>query len=454
MDLIFKDLAKTFNEYFTLFIVFPSIVSFGLYLTYRLKFIQITKLKFGFSWLFKKDAESEGDISYFEAISAVLAGNFGTGNISGMAVAIATGGPGALVWMWITTFLGSIIQYASCILSIKYRTLNEKQEYIGGPMCYLRDGLGFKTLASLFAIVTLFGAFTCGNLTQVNSITLPLKKLGFDPLTCGILIAIFVGCVSLGGVRRVAKFASIFVPLKASLYLGTALLILGMNYDSLIPALKLMFSSAFQFSAVSGGVMGYGMLKAITTGLDRGIFATDTGTGLVPILQANAKTKNPVIDGVINLVAPLLVMVVCTTTGLVLIVTGAWQQADLQSTNMVSYAFETGLGSSIGSYIVILSLVLFAYTTILAWGCCGEKAMNFLAGSRAGKWFQLVYVAAIPLGALTQVDWVWLLADISISLMVTTNLIGIIGLSHEVIKESHEFFPETAPAAKLSNVSS
>jgi AGCS family alanine or glycine:cation symporter len=252
----------------------------------------------------------------------------------------------------------------------------------------------------------------------------------------------------------VAKFASIFVPLKASLYLGTALLILLLNYQNVIPALKLMFSSAFQFTALSGGVMGYGVVKAMTTGLDRGIFATDTGTGLVPILQANAKTTNPVIDGVINLVAPLLVMIVCTTTGLVLIVTGAWQQTELQSTNMVSYAFETGLGSSIGSYIVIISLILFAYTTILAWGCCGEKAMSFLAGPKAGKWFQIAYVAAIPIGAMTQVDWVWLLADISISFMVTTNLIGIIGLSHEVIKESREFFPEIAPATKLSNLSS
>lgn len=455
MDLMIKELIKLFNEYFTLFIVFPTITCFGIYLTYKLQCIQFTKLKLGFNWLFKKDGEGDGNISYFEAISAILAGNFGTGNISGMAVALTAGGPGALVWMWITAFLGAIIQYASCLLSIKYRKLNENNEYIGGPMCYLHGGLGFKTLAAVFALFTICGAFTVGNLAQVNSITLPLKALGVNPLLCGIVIAIIVAFVTLGGIKRVAKFASIFVPLKASLYLGTTFVILALNYQDILPAFKLMFSSAFNFNSVTGGVMGYGIVKAITTGLDRGIFATDAGTGLVPILQANAKSKNPVIDGAITLIAPLMVMVVCTATGLVLLVTGAWQIPELQSTNMVSYAFEKGLNSSIGSYIVILSLVFFAYTTILAWGCCGEKAISFLGGSKAGKWFQRVYILAIPIGALAHVEWVWLLADVSISLMVITNLIGVIGLSQEVIQDSHAFFPKknADETVKLADIS-
>lgn len=441
MDLILKELAKSFNEYFTVLVVFPTIACFGIYLTYRLKCMQISKMKLGFQSLFTKNTGGEGHISYYETIAAVLAGNFGTGNISGMAVAMATGGPGALVWMWITAFLGSIIQYASCLLSVKYRKLNAENEYIGGPMCYLHEGLGFKTLAAIFAIFTVCGALTVGNLAQVNSITLPLQSLGMPPLLCGVIIAVVVASVTLGGIRRVAKFASIFVPFKASLYLGTALTILLINYENILPALYLMFDSAFNFTSLAGGVMGYSVVKTITTGLDRGIFATDAGTGLVPILQANAKTKNPVMDGIITLVAPFLVMIVCTTTGLVLLVTGAWQHPELKSTNMVSYAFETGLGTVIGKYIVIVSLVLFAYTTILAWGCCGEKAVSFLAGSKAGRIFQWLYVAAIPIGALVHVDWVWLLADISISFMLLTNLIGVIGLSHEVIKDSHEYFP-------------
>lgn len=440
MDII-RELIKTYNEYFTVFIVFPFIGLLGAYLTYRLRFIQLFKLKMSFSCLMKKQDDGDGNISHFEAISAVLAGNFGTGNISGMAVALATGGPGALVWMWITAFLGAVIQYVSCVLSVKYRQQNSNGEYAGGPMYYLKHGLGLKSLAIVFALFTICGAFTCGNLAQVNSIVLPLENLGLNPLYCGIAIAIFVGCVTLGGIQRVAKFASIFVPLKAFLYLGTAFIIIAIHWDQILPAFKLMINSAFNLNSFTGGVVGYGVVKALTTGFERGIFATDAGTGLVPILQASAKTKNAIVDGIVTLIAPLFVMIVCTTTGLVLIVTGAWQQPGLQSTNMVSYAFQTGLGHVAGSYIVIIALVLFAYTTILAWGCCGEKAVGFVFGPKAGKIFKYLYIVTIPLGAITHVDWVWLLADISISLMLTTNMIGVVGLSHEVIEDSKEYFP-------------
>lgn len=437
MDMI-QALLKQYNEYFTVFIVFPFIALLGIYLTYRLRFIQVSKLKMSLSILTRKSGEGQGSISHFEAISAVLAGNFGTGNISGMAVALATGGPGALVWMWITAFLGAVIQFVSCVLSLKYREKNG-DEFHGGPMYYLRNGLGLKSAAAAFAVFTILGALTCGNLTQVNSISLPLVNYGLDPLYCGIVIALLVGCVTLGGIQRVAKFASIFVPLKAALYLGTAFIIIGLNWQQILPAFKLMIQSALNLDSFAGGVAGYGILKALTTGFERGIFATDAGTGLVPILQSSAKTHNPIVDGIVTLIAPFLVMIVCTTTGLVLITTGAWQQEGLQSTNMVSYAFQTGLGHAVGGYIVIIALVLFAYTTILAWGCCGEKAVSYLFGSKAGACFKYFYVAVIPLGALTQVDWVWLLADLSISLMLVTNMIGVVGLSHEVIDDNREY---------------
>jgi alanine or glycine:cation symporter, AGCS family len=440
---IIRELIKTYNEYFTVFVVFPFIGILGAYLTYRLRFIQLSKLKMSFSCLMKKQEGGEGNISHFEAISAVLAGNFGTGNISGMAVALATGGPGALVWMWITAFLGAVIQFVSCVLSVKYRQQNRDGEYVGGPMYYLKHGMKLKSLAIVFALFTICGAFTCGNLTQVNSIVLPLKSFGLNPLYCGMAIAVFVGFVTLGGIQRVAKFASIFVPLKASLYLGTAFIIIGIHWDQVLPAFKLMFNSAFDLNSFTGGVVGYGVIKALTTGFERGIFATDAGTGLVPILQSSARTSNPIVDGIVTLIAPFFVMIVCTTTGLVLIVTGAWQQPGLQSTNMVSYAFEAGLGHVAGSYIVIVALVLFAYTTILAWGCCGEKAVSFVFGAKIGKIFKYLYIALIPLGAISHVEWVWLLADISISLMLITNMIGVAGLSHEVIEDSRAFFPQT-----------
>jgi AGCS family alanine or glycine:cation symporter len=393
-----------------------------------------------FLQLLNKDKADKGNISHYQAISAVLAGNFGTGNISGMAVALATGGPGALVWMWIMAFLGAAIQYTSCVLGVKYRRQNKDGEYIGGPMYYLRDGLGFKKLALCFSLFTVFGAITVGNLAQVNSVTLPLQKMGVDPLICGIVIAVLISVVLLGGIQRLAKFASFVVPVKALLYLGTALVILGLHPEKLIPAFKLMFSAAFNPQSIVGGVLGFSVVKAISSGFDRGVFATDAGTGIVPILQASARTTDPIIDGIVTLVAPFLVMIVCTTTGLVLLVTGVWQDPNLQSTNMVTHAFQEGLGHSIGAYIVIIALVMFAYTTILAWAYCGEKAVGYILGENNTRYFKYFYIALIPLGAFIHVDLIWRLADIAISLMLMTNLIGVMGLSKEVIGASRKYF--------------
>lgn len=432
-------LLKLFNHNFTLFIVFPAILLLGLYLTLKLKCVQVSFLKQSFSCLTKKDSGNEGSISRFEAISAVLAGNFGTGNISGMAVAIATGGPGALVWMWIMAFFGAAIQFSSCMLSVAYRRKNRDGEYVGGPMYYLRDGLGYKGLAALFACFTLCGAITVGNFAQINSVILPLQKMGLDPLYCSLAIAGFVGVVILGGIQRIASFASYIVPFKAILYLGTAFVIIYFNSDRVLPALALMFHHAFDFSSLMGGALGFGMLKAIQTGFDRGLFATDAGTGIVPILQASTRSKDPVIDGIATLVAPLMVMIVCTTTGLVLIITGAWQEPGLQSTNMVTHAFSQGLGTPVGGYIVIAALVLFAYTTILAWSYCGEKALGFLVGQKHEKLFRFFYIGLVPIGTLIQVDMIWILADIAITLMLVANLIGIGGLSKYVIDSTHAY---------------
>jgi len=437
MDL--KNILEIFNHSFTLFIVFPAIVGLGIYLTFKLRCIQLSKLKVSVSCLTKKSVDDEGSISRFGAIAAVLAGNFGTGNISGMAIAIATGGPGALVWMWVMAFLGAAIQYASCILSVMFRSKTKDNEFVGGPMYYLRDGLGYKGMAFLFSIFTIFGSITVGNFAQINSVILPLQKMGLDPFYCSLAIAILVGIVILGGIRRIASFASYVVPFKALLYLGTAFVIIILNADKVASAFAVMFHSAFDFSSVMGGVLGMGICKAITTGFDRGIFATDAGTGIVPILQASARSKNPVLDGLATLIAPVMVMIVCTATGLVLLVTGAWQVPGLQSTNMVTHAFTTGLNSSIGGYIVIMSLILFAYTTILAWAYCGEKALGFLIGPERGHWFRYFYLALIPIGTLMHVDMIWSMADIAITFMLIINLIGIAKLSNHVVDSTREF---------------
>lgn len=442
MEYWLKTLLSGFNETFTFFFVFPTMIFLGLYLTFKLKFVQVSQLKKSFSCLFKKSDSFEGNITHYQAISAVLAGNFGTGNISGMAVALATGGPGALVWMWVAAFLGAAIQYASCVLGIKYRKVNESNEYVGGPMHYLREGLGMKKMGIAFSIFAIIAALTVGNFAQVNSVTLPLQKIGIPPLLCGFGIAMLTAFVILGGMQRFAKVASSIVPVMAILYLGTALFILSLNVEKIVPAFLLMLKCAFNPPAVFGGALGFGFIKALSTGFDRGIFATDAGTGIVPMIQSSAKTETAVMNGIATLIAPVLVMIVCTATALVLIVTGAWQVPDLFSTNMVTYAFQKGLSSDLGAYVVTTALFLFAFTTVLAWACCGEKAVGFIFGKKGIRPFQYIYIALIPLGAVLHVDLIWMFADASISLMLATNMVGIIGLIKHVIRESREFFLE------------
>ncbi len=421
------------------YILLPLLAALGIYLTFRLRFLQVLKLKVGFSHLFKKNRDVDGDISNYQAIASVLAGNFGTGNISGMAVALMMGGPGALVWMWIMTFFGAIIQYASCLLGVKYRETNENGEFVGGPMYYIQRGLGLKWLAILFAIFVILGAITVGIFCQINSIALSLSMVGIAPWVTGVVVAAAVGLVLVGGVQKVARVAAAVVPFMALLYMGGALFILGQHGSALMPAFGLMFKSAFSLHSVAGGAVGFGLLQVVSTGIGRALFATDVGTGYVPILQAGARSRHHVIDGVVALVAPLLVMVVCTMTVLVLIVTGA-DRVGLESTQMVVHAFQQGMGLIWGTTIVNVALMLFGYTTILAWACCFERAVGFLVGCKSITAFRLLFIALIPLSTFFHVNLIWTLADIALALMTLANLVGIFGLAREVIDESEAYF--------------
>ncbi len=438
------EILSQIHHSFTLFIIFPAIMLLGGYLTFRLKFPQATKLGLSAKLMLQKSSGT-GSISHFQAMSSVLAGNFGTGNISGIAIALTTGGPGALVWMWVMAFFGAAIQYASCYLGVKYRSKSKTGEYSGGPMHYLSQGGGHKFLAILFCIATMLAAFTVGNLAQVHSISLPLKSAGLDPITTSLIITICAFGVILGGIKRVARVASAIVPLKAVLYLGTAFVILAMHAEKVLPALNLMFQSAFNMHSAASGFVGYGIAQAISSGFDRGLFATDAGTGIVPILQSSARSKNPVLDGVVTLIAPFLVMTVCTVTGLVIIVTGS-MDIGLQSTDMVTHAFEAGLQSTFGFYVVMVSLMLFAYTTVIAWAYCGQKAMGFIY-PKGVKFFQYSYIAAIPIGGFLHVDLIWGLADMCISMMLFINIIGVALLSKEVITASRNYFDEPSASA-------
>jgi AGCS family alanine or glycine:cation symporter len=439
-----KDYFMWMNELFTLGIIFPVMIALGCVLTWKLRFLQFTQLGSSFKLLMAHRNTQEGTISHFEAISAVLAGNLGTGNISGIAVALTTGGPGALVWMWVMACLGSIIQYASCVLGALYSQKNDSGEVVGGPMYYLSQGLNWGWGAVLFCVFTIIAAVTCGNFAQINSVILPLKELAIDPLLGSIAIGVLVAVVLLGGMQRFARVASAVVPFMALIYLGTALLILVLQADKIVPAFKTLLLAAFSSEALAGGTAGFAVLKAISVGFGRGIFATDAGTGMAPILQSSAKDTHPAINGLVALVAPFLVMIVCTLTGLVLITTGAWQTGGLQSTNICTYAFTSGLGSQAGFYIVMLSLFLFAYTTILAWACCGARAVEYLWGKKAVKWFYGLYVALVPIGALMQVELIWVVADMAIGAMMITNLVGVCGLINRVA-ESRELYLQFCP---------
>lgn len=434
------DTLLNFNKIFTLYLVFPCIFVLGFLLTIKLKGVQIAKLRLSLMSIFKTEENSVGNISHYQAVASVLASNFGTGNISGMAVALSTGGPGALVWMWVMAFFGSVIQYANCLLGVKYRKKNDKGEFVGGPMYYISKGLGMKKMAILFSLCLILGAFSVGVFAQVNSVALPLKTLGIAPWMTGVVITFFVSVVILGGARRVSTVSSAIVPIMALLYLGTSLYIIVYHRASLGSALSLMWHSAISPMPVMGGTLGFSVLKALTTGFDRAIFATDAGTGTVPILQSGAKMKHPVTGGIMALLPPFLVMLVCTATGLVLILTGAYQRLDLQSTNMVTFAFQSCLPGNLGIYIVLVSLLLFAYTTMITWASCLERAIDYLFGMRPVKIFLIFYILAIPLGTILEVNLVWVIADIAITSMLVINLFGVAGLSKQVISESQNFF--------------
>lgn len=425
-----------FTDAATWLIIIPLLTFYGLYLTLRLRGLQFTQFWKGITLLTTKDESTKGSITHFEAISTVLAGNLGTGNISGMAVALSTGGPGSIVWMWIMASLGAIIKYAGCLLGVYYRIRTPQGEYVGGPMYYLTKGLNLPILAKLFSVFAIFSAFTVGNLVQTNSIALPLKEFGLSPFLISVVISVCIGSVIIGGIKRLAAVAATLVPIMGTVYLITALMIIFNNLDQVPAAFSLIFQSAFYPQSCIGGVCGFTVMKVISTGFERGVFATDAGTGIAAILQSGAKTHNPKEEGIVAITAPFFVMAICTITTLVLIITGAWTKPSLESSNMCVWAFEQGTESYFGGWIVLTSLVLFAFTTILAWAACAEKSITFLFGNRALKWFYISYILFIPLGVIGKAPLIWSLADISILAMVSINLLGLIKLRRKIIEET------------------
>lgn len=411
----------------------------GIFLSIRLKLIQLFKFNASFKSLFSK-SDKEGDISPFQALTTALAASIGTGNIVGVATAIAAGGPGALFWMWITAFFGMATKYAEAVLAIRYRVKKDDGEIAGGPMYYIERGLNKKWLGQLFALFAVIASFGIGNTVQSNSIADAMNNsFNIPPIVTGVVIALFAGLVIIGGIKNIGKVTGFLVPFMAGGYILGCMVILIFNAEKLPEALRLIFTDAFTGTAAVGGFAGSTIMYAIKNGVARGVFSNEAGLGSAPIAQAAAQTEAPAQQGLIAMLDTFIdTIIVCTFTGLVIISTGAWSSG-LNGAELTSEAFNKGLPGP-GGFIVSFGIIFFAFSTILGWSYYGEKCLEYLFGVRSIKFYRVIFVIAIVIGATANLKPVWLLADIMNALMAAPNLIGIIGLSGVVVLETKKYF--------------
>ena len=434
------------------------LVGTGIYLTVRLGLIQIRYLPLALGYLFKgnKDSKADGDVSSFAALCTALSATIGTGNIVGVATAIKLGGPGALFWMWLAALFGMATKYAECLLAVKYREVDANGQMLGGPMYYIEKGTGQKWLARMFAVFALgVACFGIGTFPQANAIV-DAAYLSFEiPREITVIaLTLLVAVVTLGGVKSIAKVASKVVPFMALFYIVACVIVLGSQYSAIPEAVKLVVQSAFTGHAATGGFVGAGIMLAIQSGIARGVFSNESGLGSAPMAAAAAKTDSCVEQGLISMTGTFFdTIIICTMTGLTLVVTGAWQ-SDYAGAAMTSYAFASGLDSSfIGPMMVTIGLMFFAFTTILGWNYYGERCITYLFGVKAILPYKIFFLVLIAAGAFMKLDMIWLIADIVNGLMAIPNLIGLILLRDVVVAETREFFQKlTPPPADVQTV--
>lgn len=419
------------------------LVGTGIYLSTRLGFLQIIRLPKAFKLIFTK-SDGEGDISSFAALATALAATIGTGNIVGVATAIKTGGPGALFWMWIAAFFGMATKYAEGLLAIKYRTQDDNGNISGGPMYYIVNGMGkkWKPLAIFFAIAGILVAFLgIGTFSQVNSITSSLQNsFGFSPELVSIIIAIIVAVIIFGGIQSISKVSESVVPFMAILYILATLTVIFAHYDNIIPAISQVFKGAFTGTAAVGGFAGAAVKEAIQKGIARGVFSNESGLGSAPIAAAAAKTNEPVEQGLISMTGTFIdTLIICTLTGLSIIVTGQWTVKGLEGAPLTQAAFSTVFGS-VGSIALTLCLVLFAFTTILGWSYYGERCFEFLFGTKGIWLYRSIFILMVAAGGFLKLDLIWIIADIVNGLMALPNLIALLALSPVIFRETKKYF--------------
>jgi AGCS family alanine or glycine:cation symporter len=418
------------------------LVGTGLWLTICLRGLQFRKLWYSL-WLAlikrKEDSNEPGDISHFQALMTALSATVGTGNIAGVATAIAAGGPGALFWMWITGLVGMATKYGEAVLAVKYRVKDKSGAMSGGPMYYIARGLGWKWLGTCFAIFAAIAAFGIGNMVQSNSVADAVEATFHIPFyITGIVLMIFTALVVLGGIKNIGKVTGVLVPVMIVFYMLGALIILAMNIGAIPAALALIVKQAFSPAAASGGFLGAGVMMAIRMGVARGVFSNESGLGSAPIAAAAAQTKHPVTQALVSMTQTFIdTLIVCTLTGLVLIITGAWNSGKTGA-ELTTFAFQSGITG--GGYIVTIGLILFAYSTILGWCYYGEKSIEYLLGEKAVMPYRILFVMFVGVGAVAKLGFVWNLSDAFNGLMAIPNLIGLLMLSPVIIRETRDYF--------------
>lgn len=415
----------------------------GIFLTIGLRFRTLRNLPLALWMLWRgRAAEGKGEITPFNALMTALAATIGTGNIAGVATAIFIGGPGAVFWMWMTALVGMATKFAEAVLAVRYREVDERGVYVGGPMYYIKNGLGprWAWLGACFALFAGFAGFGIGNTVQANSVADALEAaFGVPFWTTGVMLAILVGSVLFGGVHRIAAFAGTLVPVMAITYVGAGLVVILLNIHAVPDAFRLIFAHAFSPIAATGGFAGAAVWAAIRFGVARGIFSNEAGLGSAPIAHAAAECKGPASQGLVAMLGTFIdTIIVCTFTALVILTTGAWTSGKTGA-ELTSLAFETAL-PGVGSEIIAIALAVFAFTTLIGWSYYCERSWQYLLGVKAIIPFRIVWSLAPIAGATVKLSFVWLLADTLNALMAIPNLIALALLSPVVFAIAREFF--------------
>jgi len=415
----------------------------GIYLTIGLRFRTIRDLPFAIAMLWRgRVAEGEGEITPFNALMTALAATIGTGNIAGVATAIFIGGPGAVFWMWMTALVGMATKFSEAVLAVRYREVDELGKYVGGPMYYIKNGLGryWAWLGTCFAVFAGLAGFGIGNMVQANSVADALEAaFGLPFWTTGVVLAILVALVLVGGIRRIAAVAGALVPVMAVGYILAGTIVLILNAGAIPESIRLIFTHAFSPIAATGGFAGAAVWAAIRFGVARGIFSNEAGLGSAPIAHAAAECKGPVSQGLVAMLGTFIdTILVCSFTALVILSTGAWTSGQTGA-ELTSLAFESAL-PGIGSEITSLALAIFAFTTLVGWSYYSERAWEYLLGVKVIVPFRVIWSAAPIIGATVKLSFIWLLADVLNALMAIPNLIALALLSPVVFAASREFF--------------